>query len=211
MKTTVAIGLCTCHREEYALETVETFLAHNDPQRFIMLHADDASSSPVNIETAAETGFKTVHMARQREGQLAMLRALLDAAVEHEAEWFLWCESDWRWLAPFPWPLMCGGWECLRLYGATKAVSGSRAPTGTHVMGTPCKIEWQSEHGGECDGAIAHWAGPPSVCRTADLRRAAKDAASFKDVSRWFRPYTWRLHEAIVTHIGERQTPGFKP
>lgn len=204
-KPTVTVGLLTADRPALTRRTLESFARFNDPSRFELLHHDDASADCENQNFAEVYRFASV-CSTERVGQIESLRRLLALAT---CEWYLHLENDWEWVATFPWEMMGFSGECLRLYGAKKAREGERAPTGPYVMGTRELIVWQRE--ADWEHGVAHWAGPPSVCRTDDLRRVAKDAASLKDISLRFRPWTWRPIENIVWHIGEQQTPGFKP
>lgn len=208
---TIAVGLLTCGREHLTSRTVETFLAHNDPGRFILLHADDASPTLENQRVAQAAGFETVYTCATRQGQMAALWALVRAAERRGAEWVLWLENDIEWVAEFPWRALSYGPECVRLYGDRKARSGPRAPSGRFLMGTKDPIVWH-ELGDGLERGEAHWAGQPSATRMHVMAGLADRAASVKQMSLAGPLDTVRVVENVCWHIGAgegEQTQGF--
>lgn len=207
--TSVAVGLLSCEREDYTRRTVDSFLRHNDRRRFMLFHADDSSRDPIsNLTIAADGGFETVYAKRSRAGQMAGLRALVEAAATDGAEWFIFQESDWLWEHPFPWHTLKYGAECVRLYGELKAKDGPRCVTGKHLMGTKTPIEWQPYADG-LERGKAHWGGPPSATRMDVMLELVDGAESIKAMSLRRPLDTIRVTENVTWHIGLEQTPGF--
>lgn len=214
----VAIGLQTCGREDHTRLTLDT-LTHYNPtlrDRFILLHADDGSETEENQRLASEAGFRTCFAPHERMGQIAGLRRLLAEADRLGAEWFLYLENDWESVLPIPdltGILTVGelSFDCLRLYGATKARAGRRAPTGRTNMVTGQAIEWRPLAGGFEFSPSCHWAGPPSVTWLPVLKRFSDRAASAKEVSKSLTMPTLRVVENIFYHSAERTTVGFRP
>lgn len=207
---TIAVLLLTCGREDLTRITVSTFNAFNPSADFIRLHADDASPTLENQVIAQEGGFDTVHTASRRLGQMAGLWALVNAAERRGAEWVLWLENDIETVAPFPFHALSYGAECVRLYGDRKARSGPRAATGKHLMGTKDIIAWRPIGEG-LERGEAHWAGQPSATRMHVIAGLARGASSVKGMSLLGPLDTVRVTENVVWHIGDEQTPGFKP
>jgi hypothetical protein len=205
---TIAVCLLTCGREDLTARTVDSFLAHNRAEGMIRLHADDGSPSERNRQIAVNAGFDTVHAPISRKGQMAGFRALLRAAIDRRAEWLLWLENDWEWVAPIPMDALTLGAECVRLYGALKARTGPRAEAGRFIMGTTDPIVWRPIGGG-LERGEAHFAGPPSLTRPYALESLADGARSLKEVSLAGVLDTVRLVDNAVWHIGDTQTPGF--
>jgi hypothetical protein len=74
------VGLTTCDREIYTMTTLATFFALNDPDRFVLLQADDASVDGFNRTHMARSRFELVHAPTERQGHMAALRALVREA-----------------------------------------------------------------------------------------------------------------------------------
>lgn len=207
---TVAVGLLTCGREHLTRRTVETFLAHNDPSRFILLHADDASPTLEN-QRIAQAGFDTVYTCATRQGQMAALWALVRAAERRGAEWYLHLENDQEWVAEFPWHALTYGPECVRLFGERKARSGPRAMAGKFLMGTKDPIIWHPLGDG-LERGEAHWPAQTCATRMHVMTGLCDGASSVKQMMLAGSLDTVRVTENVTWHIGDsEQTPGFMP
>jgi hypothetical protein len=216
----VAVLLTTRCREDMTAETLRTFAAYHRLDRFVRLHGDDASPTGENRRLAAEHGFETVHCPAEQQGHMASFRALLRIAVEEGCDWALALENDWEWVRPTPaWArgVMSGGdWprvDGIRLYGATKARSGPRAPTGACLMGTKTPIEWRPIAPGVEYTDRCHFAGPPAYWRTEALWPYVRDMPTFKAVGLVYQTSHLRAVENCVWHLGDTQdksTPGHR-
>lgn len=210
----IAVGLLTCNRTELTERTLASFSALHPAGTFhALLHFDDASDTRGNRHLAYDYGFTTVNRSLpERQGQMSGLRALVSAAERAGADWFLFLENDWEWERPFPrWAIGRDTLPVVRLYGAAKAKTGPRAPTGRTNMATGREIVWYRTH----DPALeftdaAHWAGPPSISRMLVMREVVKHA-SVKAASKALSYPTLRVGENCVWHLGEETTEGFLP
>lgn len=215
----VAVLLTTRCREDMTAETLRTFAEHHKLSRFLLLHGDDASPTRENKRLAAQYGFETVYDPERQLGHMASFRALMHVAMSERSEWVLNLENDWQWVRPTPsWAheaMEGGDWpdvDCIRLYGAAKARSGPRAPTGANLMGADRPIAWRAcwdgvEYAPEC-----HFAGPPSYIRTDVLWPWVRELPTFKEVGKVLHMPTLRPVENCVWHLGdtvEKSTPGF--
>jgi hypothetical protein len=200
----IAVGLVTCERPRYTLRTLASFLRYHSRSAFCLLHADDASQTSVNALLAQAAGFQTIYTAPHRAGPLPALQALVAAAGRAGASHFCYLENDWEWVGPMPQGLHV---ECVRFYGATKARSGPRAPTGTRRLGTSEQIQW-SPCGQGWEYGQAHWGGPPSLTLLPLLAPVVAQAQTFKQVSLLLPTLaTLRPVTNLVWHIGEEPTP----
>lgn len=207
---TLAVGLITCGREPYTLETVTTFAACNPELAAIRLHADDASAGRENEVIAQKAGFRTIFSGTNRCGQLAMLRRLVNEAVAQGATEFLLLENDWKWVRSLP-DLVSLPKEidCIRLYGVNKDEAGRR-PAGTRIMGSERAIDWRPFSKG-WERGLAHFGGPPSIIKLEKLREGMQRADSFKAIS--LSTTHWRTLRPVrnfVWHIGDLTTGNFR-
>lgn len=212
----LAIGLMTCGREDYTEASLTSFWAtqggSQTVRQAVLLHADDGSPSPRNLELGRAAGFRAITPENSpRRGQIAMLRELIAAAVIEGATHFLLMENDWSWarsldeLPPIPDDV-----HAVRLYGAWKDREHIRA-AGAHLIGTMSPIIWSELMDGWEIAAGAHWGGPPSITRLEALQRVAQWAVSYKGIglaTAHFR--TMRPLENFVFHIGDHTTRGFR-
>lgn len=207
----LAVGLMTYNRPELTAVTVGTFIACNPQLGASLLHADDGSEDLRNLEIAQAAGFRTVRSG-PHAGQLANLRALLDAALDLGAEHFLLMENDWRWVRGLDdLPALPPAVDCVRLYGAFKDEARKRPARPFH-MGGFSEIAWVESKWPGWHEAFAHWGGPPSIARVDVLRQLAADALSYKGMSlRSMHLVTIRPAENFVFHIGDKTTEGFLP
>jgi len=203
----VAVCLLTCDREDQTKITLDTFLAHNDPARFRLIHADGGSETSANANMAAAAGFETVYAPSERVSQFESVRRLVDAA--EGAEWVLYLEADMEWARPFPWYAVELPVECVRLQGAMKGREGPRAPAGTCLMGTKTPIVWKPYAEGYERG-WAHWPGQANLTRSAVLREIMTGAARMKDMCVARALDTVRCVENVCWHLGQPTTAGFR-
>lgn len=207
----LAIGLLTCGREDYTARTLESFMRMNpSSSSLVLLHADDGSGSPANLQGAWLAGFETVSQG-ERIGQLRQLRHLMMAARDAACSHFMLLENDWlsvRSLEELP--TVPDSVDCVRLYGAWKD-EGQKRAAGRHLIGTDDAIGWVP-HGDGWEVAKAHWGGPPSIVKLERLWGLAMSAVSFKGISMGSRHFvTMRPTVNFVFHIGDETTPGFVP
>ena len=214
----VALALLTCERHDYTARTLETLAAHNDLAAFTLLHGDDASADPRIVPLAQRYGFETVARPGERQGVMAMERALAKAAQARGCRWTWLLQNDWESVRPFPWPLF----EfvaaeplvyCLRLYGHQKD-RGARVAGSAHQGKDGADAGWRRLSGAPepVEVGSIHWGSPPAVTRTDLLRWLLKDAAKDRDArlkSGRLDYMTARVVENVVYHIGEEKTPGF--
>lgn len=100
----LAVCLTTCERSDLTLRTVRSFRKFNDPSRFMLLHADDASRE--NIEWIThDHGFETVAVHPERRGAQECRRSVVHAARDRGATHVLLLENDWECVKPFPWEI----------------------------------------------------------------------------------------------------------
>lgn len=213
----VAVCLLTADRTDYTCRTVQSFSEIHDgieDGRMIGLHYDDGSAGYINLMLAEAYGYDNVGCPLTRQGQIAGLRALVEAAHDHECPWVLYLENDWLWQRQVPFNVLDhGGADCVRLYGPYKEQGGGpRAPTGPRLMGTKTLIQWSDipAFPGYQSGK-AHWAGPPSITKTALLLPAVRRARTMGEIYRSLHLQTIRPLENMVWHIGQEPTPDPKP
>lgn len=103
--TNLAVCLTTCERPELTHRTVHSFIEQNGTDRFMLLHADDASTSMANQDLAAHYGFETVAVHASRRGAQECRRSAVHAARDKGASHVLLLENDWEAVAPFPWQI----------------------------------------------------------------------------------------------------------
>ena len=206
---TVAVGLQTCNRLDLTYRTVTTFYGQNDPSRFLLLHADDASDDPAVFVLAKEYGFRTVVHNLEREGMTATRHRLIAAAARRGADWFLLLENDIETVRPFPWPLFDYASKnpnvvCLRLYGRYKDVDGLEPCLTTHKRRGHQPVKWRAFRGAPEKSQIGeiHWSAQPAVTRIGPLLNLHRYGA---EPDGW----TVRVKKNVVSHIGEgRRTEG---
>jgi hypothetical protein len=204
----VTIALLTCDREEATRITLKTFLQHNNPAHFRLIHADDGSELGENSYRAESAGFETIYAPSERHGQFAALKALVDACADDE--WILVLEADQEWVRPFPKGCTSLGVECVRLQGAMKCRSGPRAPAGRYLLGTRKLIGWQPFVPGY-ERAQAHFPGQPCVLRASTLRELMATAKTVKGMALKRALDTARVIENVTYHLGGASTPAFVP
>jgi hypothetical protein len=204
--TRIAVLLMTCDRPAYTRRTLETFLAHNpDRSRFVLLHGDDASIAPDNLELAAAAGFRTViRNTGRRRGILALRTALIDAAAPL-TKWALVLENDLESRRPFPWALFDhvryqSKFYALRLFGAFKDADQAE-PCKTVHQWTGRDVRWASLEGAPEPAEVAdvHWSAQPTVTRTKAL------VALHHHHSRTLG-LTARVVDNVMVHIGATRT-----
>ena len=79
----IAVALLTCDRYDYTVQTVESFLSHNNPDDFLLFHGDDASTDRRVVEYVQSKGFQTVVQHTERKGCSPTTDALLHAVAQH--------------------------------------------------------------------------------------------------------------------------------
>lgn len=221
---TIAVLLQTCGREDLTRRTVETFCKFNGypggrlSNRFELVHADDESVSPENMEIAGKAGFRTVFAPKERRGQMAGLKAMC-AALPDGVEWIAYLENDWETVGEWPWLLSdCPFVETIRLFADRKAQQGPRALAGNKCLASGRDINWVEEYA-TISGVYQpdyHWAEAhfvaPSITRADVLLPLVRSCATVKDICRARPLRSVRPVENAVWHLGdtvEKQTPGF--
>lgn len=228
---TVAIGLMTCGRVEYTRRTLETFSAQNlgARERFLLLHADDASTEPEILALAGAHGFETIQTSASRIGARAIRAALVQAAATRGADWVLLLENDWEWARPFPWPLFDFLTQhrpdvyCLRLFGTHKGRDRKWPCATVHLGRARRAVTWSPLVGAPepSDVATIHWGAPPMVTRIAEAVQLCtppppRTPASSSDVeaiqaSGKLTALVARVRENVVFHIGVEATDAKRP
>lgn len=207
MTPQIAVALLTCDRPEFTARTVSTFLAQNDPDRFLLLHGDDASTTDAP-ELARQAGFETVIASSKRQGIRVMRTALIEIAAAR-ADWVLFLENDIVSLREFPWSLFdlsrrTRGVDCLRLYGKFKDAHQRERCLTTHKRMGHRPVTWLPFWCPNEPAEIAaiHWSAQPSVTRSpaiAALHRTGVEPAG----------QTVRVQRNVMAHIGlQAHTPG---
>lgn len=215
----ITVCLITCDREEYTERTLASFAAMNDLTRFRLLHGDDASRTPRNVDLAKSYGFNTVVWNGVRQGGQALRRDLVEVAALSGGEWILLLENDWEWARPFPWAefealqALHPEVYCFRLYGAMKERTGRPCNT-RHVGKNGQPAGWRPAEGVPgCELGDIHWGAPPAVTRVPWLRflhhGTRKESESCKK-SGQIPHLTARVTENVVYHIGATRTPRFR-
>ena len=203
----LAICLLTADRHEYTAKTVHSLMKTNpDYKSHLLLHADDASGKNFNMAIVSAAGFSTVitNPGPHRCGAVPLLRYMWLHAGKLGATHILHLENDQEFAAAIP---SRRDAQSVRLYGARKERGdGSRAWSGTHVMGTDEVINWRFD-GHDWERATCHWGAQASITETELLLGAIDKATTIKDVSRSLqRIDTIRPHKNITWHIGEERT-----
>jgi len=100
----IAVALLTCDRYDYTVQTVESFLSHNNPDDFLLFHGDDASTDRRVVEYVQSKGFQTVVQHTERKGCSPTTDALLHAVAEHvdPGTLVLYLQNDWTCQRPLP-------------------------------------------------------------------------------------------------------------
>lgn len=202
----IAVCLQTCDRPEYTRRTVESFLDLNpNRDRFTLLHADDASVEPANLELAALSGFRTVVQHSARCGNLATRLSLIEAAKQF-APWMLLLENDCESVRPFPWEIFdyVAGLKkvyALRLFGEFKDAAGRQPCKRTHQWKGERAVKWTPLEGAPEPAEIAdiHWSAQPTVTRV-------KSAIALHRKGKRELGQTVRVLENVFVHIGEERT-----
>lgn len=209
----IAVLLMTCGRPEYTARTVGSFLEHNNAllDRFLLLHADDASGDDGTREIAAGAGFETVVATPHRMGIRVMRTALIREAEARGVHWAMVLENDIVTLRPFPWELFRYATRfrqvyTLRLYGAFKDAEKTVPCLDTHKREGHAPVEWRPFAGAPEKSQIGriHWSAQPSVTRVkelVDLHRTGYEPPRL----------TVRVKKNVVSHIGVEKTPGGRP
>ncbi len=203
----IALCLQTCNRADFTARTLETFAAHNDLTAFQLLHADDASEGPENLQLATRYGFRTVVRTEARAGMRAV-RTKLVAAATKVSDWILLLENDIETLRPFPWPLF---WfvtampqvYTLRLYGRFKDVARQQKCLETNKRLGHAPVEWRPLKGAPEPSQIGaiHWSAQPAVTRARDLLRLHRTGIEPHGL-------TVRVKANAMAHFGFERTPG---
>lgn len=204
----IAVCLQTCDRPDYTARTVESFLAMNDRERFLLLHADDASADGRNAQIVSRAGFRTVVRMTHRKGIRAVRRKLIAKARQHGAAWVLMLENDIESIRPFPWPLFefiqhVPTIYCLRLFGEFKDAAGTDRCLTTHKWKDDAPVTWSPLAGAPEPAEVAdiHWTPQPSVTR-------AEDAHAIHSIKVQPPLLTARVVANVMGHFGTLRTPG---
>lgn len=205
---TIAVCLLTCDRADYTRRTLSSFLVRNPEaaERFRLLHADDASRSPENLELAAAAGFETVVRHSRRCGNLATRIALIEAAATL-APWIFVLENDCESVRPFPWALFeyiskNKHIYTLRLFGQFKG-AGRRDPCKTTNQWTGRRVRWTPLEGAPepAEVGLVHWTAQPSVTRARSIVALHKGHRKLG--------LTARVTRNVLNHFGDiRTNPG---
>jgi hypothetical protein len=202
---TVAVCLLTCDRFDYTEATVRSFLQWNDARKFLLLHADDASTDPRLVPLVQSYGFQTVVKHRVRRGWLHTRKWLLKYAAQRSS-WILNLENDIETVRPFPWPLFRfvarrRDISSLRLYGAWKDRDRLDAClTRSKVSGL--QVDWRPFRDAPEKSQIGliHWSAQPSVTRASEV---LDHHLYGSPLSGW----TVRVKKNVCYHIGTERTP----
>ncbi len=204
MTPPIAVALQTCNRYDYTARTLETFAAHNDLSRFVLLHGDDASDDERVRLLPADYGFRTVVQTATRSGWLMTRRALIEVAAT-EAPWILLLENDIETVRPFPWDLFAfvQRWPaiyCLRLYGQFKGHK-TEPCLSTHKRRRHTPVNWRPFKHAPVKSQVGdiHWSAQPCVTRSADLLAHHRSGIEPHGL-------TVRVKQNITVHIGVERT-----
>lgn len=209
-----AVCLLTADRERMTDITIDSFTQHNNPDRYIFLHADDGSETDENQKLASEAGFRTCYASKKRKGQIPAIRSLVRNARNAGATHILYLENDWLSMDPIPFGTvraLAHDVECIRLYGKFKRSIDPRQKTGEHVIGTKERVRWVDKKGFPgWEVGMIHWGGPPSLVRADLITAALIGATRIRDLNYGMRRLiTARPKYNIVEHIGLERTPEF--
>lgn len=225
---TIAVVLLTCDRADLTRATLESFARHNPEARgrFILLHADDASTTPTNAELATAHGFETVVAHPSRRGVRALRAAGVAVAAQRGADWVLVLENDWEWARPFPWALVDHLVTVhpevyhLRLYGAWKERHQRNRCWAMHMGRGRQAVTWAPLRGAPEPTEIAeiHWGAPPALTRMREATQLCVAPAGTgydgsgdvheMHASGRLTVKVARVVENVVFHIGFAKTPG---
>lgn len=204
--TKIAVCLLTCNRASYTRRTLESFSRFNGgDDRFILLHADDASESNVNGKLAYAHGFETIVQNTERRGWMVTRTALFEKAAK-QANWILFLENDIDTHRAFPWPLFAYMRSnpliyCLRLYGRFKDHARTQPCLDTHKRRGHTPVDWKPwRDAPEASqvGAI-HWSAQPAVTRAQELVNHHRTG---------YEPtgLTVRVKKNVMSHFGYERT-----
>lgn len=228
----LAVCLTTCERPDNTRRTLEAFAEYNDLDRFMLLHADDASTTDESVDLAAMHGFKTVARHEKRKGAQETRRSAAHAARDLGATHVLLLENDWVAVKPFPWELADYVMSCPEIYtfrlfglyrvdGNRKDPSSCRPCLNRHAGRDNVKAEWTELDGAPgVEVASIHMGTAPCVTGIDDLcwLLASADSASAmmvtsgqidrltarpKNSDNWFWDIGWRPGQK------GHDTPGF--
>lgn len=211
MGESIAVALLTCvdtgqpSRFAYTERTIATFLHHNpSPNRFILVHGDDASSDVRVPVLAHACGFKTIYQSGRRAGWREARASLIRKAAPL-APWTLLLENDIETLRPFPWALFdfvapFQKVDCLRLYGRFKSAKDTYPCLTVHKK-TGQAVRWKPVKGAPepAESAMIHWSAQPCVTRSDVVLRHHKDGTEPSG-------RTVRVTENVTSHIGVKRT-----
>lgn len=206
----IAVCLLTCDRFAYTATTLRSFAAFNDPSRFVLLHADDASEDSRVVPLVQTHGFSTVLQSSSRRGWLTMRTRLFQLAAKRGAEWILFLENDHEWVRAFPWALFhfvrqYSQIYCLRLQGAFKGRDRTDPCMVHHKLDRRKEVKWKPMKRAPETSEIGriHWSAQPSVTRTRELLVLHERGFESHDL-------TARVLSNVTYHIGARRTPAIE-
>lgn len=202
----IAVCLLTCDRVGYTERTLETFSACNpDQSRFVLIHGDDASVEPTNIELARAHGFRTVVRNQTRWGNLKLRTKLITKAAKL-APWTMILENDIESVRPFPWALFDyvakdDRVSSLRLFGPFKDRDGLEACLTTHKKKDHAPVKWRPFRGAPEGAQVGdiHWSAQPTVTRSHELLTLHKTGVEPAGL-------TVRVKSNVMFHIGRERT-----
>lgn len=212
----IAVALLTCDRYDYTVKTVDSFLEHNDPSKFLLFHADDASTDPRVVEYVQSRGFATVVRNDKRQGCSATTTALIRAVtdrVQHDTL-TVYLQNDFESVRPLPVTLIA---ELLSRGDVSFVQLAYRRPRSPYMkrlryvwpdgapwtFGDSQRGEYVWTHVGGGTGyhptvaTLAMWLQCVGVKRELHFLRATKRLS--RRVARLTRP--------VMRHIGRRVTP----
>lgn len=204
----IAVALLTCDRYDYTAQTLSSFARFNDLSKFVLLHADDASTDPRIVPLAQSYGFQTVVQHSIRRGWLRTRSYLLRHAAKR-AQWTLNLENDIETVREFPWPLFKfiaqrHDISSLRLYGRFKDRDRLDAClTRSKVDQKP--VRWRAlKHAPEKSQiGLIHWSAQPSVTRSSEV---LDHHLYGSPICGW----TVRVKKNVCFHIGYERTPALE-
>jgi hypothetical protein len=212
MKQQIAVCLLTCNRDAYTEKTVQTFAQFNaGDDRFVLLHGDDASDTPVNAQLAGDYGFTTVMQSTARRGWLPSRIELFRQAARY-AQWVLLLENDIETLRPFPWKTFDVVWKqrdvtSFRLYGRFKDRQKTELCLATHKRNGHTPVNWRPWRFAPepCQIGRIHWSAQPCVTRLNDLLDLHRHGHEPHGL-------TVRVKKNVMAHFGTERTtmPGLE-
>jgi hypothetical protein len=205
-RLTVAVCLQTADRPDYTARTLASFAAHNDLDRCVLLHGDDASSTPENLDLAGAYGFRTVSRPSKPVGGLALRSQLLQYAAT-VADWVLLLENDILSVRPLPWPLIefvaQHPWVyALRLFGEFKGPDRTDPCLTVNKWHREKPVRWKTLRGAPepAEHAVIHWSAQPTVTRAAQARDIHVSG------HRELHLKTVRVVQNVMVHVGATRT-----